>query len=124
MDIKGILFDKDGTLIEFHSFWVQAAKRVVPEFLAENQISPDQKHVDVVMEAMGVFGDDIDPNGALAYKSNKEIAEEITEALASKGIYIDSRKAQSRLSGCLKKLQQTARCSFRHLQIFQNYFSS
>ena len=84
MDIKGILFDKDGTLIEFHSFWVQAAKRVVPEFLTENQISPDQKHADVVMEAMGVFGDDIDPNGALAYKSNKEIAEEITEALASK----------------------------------------
>ena len=82
MDIKGILFDKDGTLIEFHSFWVQAAKRVVPEFLTENQISPDQKHADVVMEAMGVFGDDIDPNGALAYKSNKEIAEEITEALA------------------------------------------
>lgn len=34
MDIKGILFDKDGTLIEFHSFWVQAAKRVVPEFFA------------------------------------------------------------------------------------------
>lgn len=61
MDIKGILFDKDGTLIEFHSFWVQAAKRVVPEFLTENQISPDQKHADVVMEAMGVFGDDIDP---------------------------------------------------------------
>ena len=75
MDIKGILFDKDGTLIEFHSFWVQAAKRVVPEFLTENQISPDQKHADVVMEAMGVFGDDIDPNGALAYKSNKEIAD-------------------------------------------------
>ena len=52
MDIKGILFDKDGTLIEFHSFWVQAAKRVVPEFLTENQISPDQKHAEVVMEAI------------------------------------------------------------------------
>ena len=107
MDIKGILFDKDGTLIEFHSFWVQAAKRVVPEFLAENQISPDQKHVDVVMEAMGVFGDDIDPNGALAYKSNKEIAEEITEALASKEIYIDSRKAQKQIVRLFEKISAT-----------------
>lgn len=56
MDIKGILFDKDGTLIEFHSFWVQAAKRVVPEFLAENQISPDQKHVDVVRRQGSFWG--------------------------------------------------------------------
>ena len=102
-----------GTLIEFHSFWVQAAKRVVPEFLAENQISPDQKHVDVVMEAMGVFGDDIDPNGALAYKSNKEIAEEITEALASKGIYIDSRKAQEQIVRLFEKIATDSQMQFQ-----------
>ena len=113
MDIKGILFDKDGTLIEFHSFWVQAAKRVVPEFLTENQISPDQKHADVVMEAMGVFEDDIDPNGALAYKSNKEIAEEITEALASKGIYIDSRKAQEQIVRLFEKIATDSQMQFQ-----------
>ena len=110
---KEILFDKDGTLIEFHSFWVQAAKRVVPEFLTENQISPDQKHADVVMEAMGVFGDDIDPNGALAYKSNKEIAEEITEALASKGIYIDSRKAQEQIVRLFEKIVTDSQMQFQ-----------
>ena len=45
----------------------------------------------------------IDPNGALAYKSNKEIAEEITEALASKEIYIDSRKAQKQIVRLFEK---------------------
>ena len=88
---------------------MQAAKRVVPEFLPENQISPDQKHADVVMEAMGVFGDDIVPNGALAYKSNKELAEEITEALASKGIYIDSRKAQEQIVRLFEKIVTDSR---------------
>ena len=83
MKIKGILFDKDGTLIDFHSLWIQAAKRVVPEFLTENQIIADQEHIDLVLEAMGVSGDTVDPNGALAYKSSREIAEEITETLAS-----------------------------------------
>ena len=35
MQIKGILFDKDGTLIDFFSLWLAAAERAIPEFLAE-----------------------------------------------------------------------------------------
>ena len=35
MKIKGILFDKDGTLIDFFSLWLAAAERAIPEFLAE-----------------------------------------------------------------------------------------
>ena len=65
------------------------------------------------MEAMGVFGDDIDPNGALAYKSNKEIAEEITEALASKEIYIDSRKAQKQIVRLFEKIATDSQMQFQ-----------
>ena len=97
MEIKGILFDKDGTLIDFNSFWIRVAKSVVPEFLKKNQIPADQKHIDLVMEAMGIFGDYVDPNGALAYKSNREIAEGVAESLAGNGIQTDSRQVQEQL---------------------------
>ena len=39
--IKGILFDKDGTLIDFFSLWLGAAKAVVIQFLKENELLCD-----------------------------------------------------------------------------------
>ena len=39
--IKGILFDKDGTLIDFFSLWLGAAKAVVIQFLKENELSEE-----------------------------------------------------------------------------------
>mgnify|MGYP002571406807 CR=1 FL=1 len=38
MRIKGILFDKDGTLIDFFSLWLYAARRVIPEFIRGNDL--------------------------------------------------------------------------------------
>ena len=66
--IKGILFDKDGTLIDFFSLWLGAAKAVV-----------------------------IDPYGGLAYKSYSEIALDITDELSREQIYLDSRKVRMQL---------------------------
>ena len=37
--IKGILFDKDGTLIDFFSLWLGAAKAVVIQFFADGTVS-------------------------------------------------------------------------------------
>lgn len=113
MNIKGILFDKDGTLIHFHSLWVQAAKRVVPEFLTENQILADQEHIDLIMEALGVFGDDVDPNGALAYKSGKEIAEEVSKALTKKEIWIDSGKIQEQMGRLFEQYVSNHQVQFK-----------
>ena len=43
--IKGILFDKDGTLVDFFSLWLQAATAVVPVFLRKNGIYPGDTEV-------------------------------------------------------------------------------
>lgn len=65
MKIKGILFDKDGTLIDFFSLWLGAAERAIPKFLENNNIN-DEKMVNVVLESIGVKNSKVDPRGALA----------------------------------------------------------
>jgi beta-phosphoglucomutase-like phosphatase (HAD superfamily) len=41
--IKGILFDKDGTLLRFDELWDEATKMVMPKFLNKIDISADEK---------------------------------------------------------------------------------
>ena len=36
--IKGILFDKDGTLIDFFAVWPVLAREVIPKFIRQNEI--------------------------------------------------------------------------------------
>ena len=57
--IKGILFDKDGTLIDFFSLWMGAAKAVVIQFLKENELSEEVK--ERVFYAMGIENGEIYP---------------------------------------------------------------
>lgn len=91
--IKGILFDKDGTLIDFFSLWLQAARASVAEFLKENGQPVTQELYDCVMKAMGVENGKVDPRGGLAYKSYKEIAQDVCGALEEKEIRISADTA-------------------------------
>ena len=93
--IKGILFDKDGTLIDFFSLWLGAANTVVKQLLQENQLPGDMQ--DCILKAMGVEDGKIDPHGGLAYKSYGEIAEDITNALAEQQICLDCEKMKMQL---------------------------
>ncbi|MCD8364093.1 MAG: HAD family hydrolase [Lachnospiraceae bacterium] len=78
MEIKGILFDKDGTLIDFHKVWVPAATRVAERRCGEYNV-PDKR--EEVLLKMGVSGNLVDPEGALACKSYGEIAEDLSGVL-------------------------------------------
>ena len=95
--IRGILFDKDGTLVDFFSLWLQAALAVTPAFLEENHIQPDKDMTDYVLRAMGVEDGKVDPRVALAYKSYQEIAADICQALEKKGITLDPARVQEQL---------------------------
>ena len=58
MRIKGILFDKDGTLIDFFSLWLYAARRVIPEFIRGNNLEEKQNTTElenVLYESIGIF---------------------------------------------------------------------
>lgn len=95
--IKGILLDKDGTLIDFYSLWLQAALLAVPQFLKENKIKISREMVDYLLHTLGVRDNQVDPNGSLAYKSYGEIAKELSGALLEKGIGIDSSRIHKQI---------------------------
>ncbi|TEW55701.1 HAD family hydrolase [Psychromonas sp. RZ22] len=68
MKNKGLLFDKDGTLLEFHQMWLQvahgAAQEILHTFEADNKNSlADSK---ALLAAIGVYGDHVDNHGLLA----------------------------------------------------------
>lgn len=72
--IKGILFDKDGTLIEFSSAWVDSTYKlidtVVTEFTKEDQLRKSQE----IARMIGLDGDRVVPDSILAAKTSGDIA--------------------------------------------------
>ncbi len=81
MRVEGILFDKDGTLIDFDKVWGSAAVPVVKRLLAVYGIADSEEHRNVVLDSLGVNCGKIDPNGSLAWKTYPMIAEELLPVL-------------------------------------------
>lgn len=113
--IKGILFDKDGTLIDFFSLWLQAALEVVPKFLEVNHIEGSPEMVDYILKAIGVEGSNVDPAGALAYKSYGEIAEEIRKSLEKKGEKLEAGRIHTQIETLFHKSVTGRHASFQQL---------
>ena len=76
--IKGILFDKDGTLIDFYSVWGEAAYTVA-ERLCKNHGVPESQGE--VLKVLGVEDGRVDPEGSLAWKSYAGIAQDLAPML-------------------------------------------
>lgn len=95
--IKGILFDKDGTLVDFFSLWLQAATAVIPAFLKRNGLEDSKELVQDLLRTIGVDKGEVDPRGALAYKSYGEIAEDVCAALSEKGRTVSVTEARKQL---------------------------
>ncbi len=93
--IKGILFDKDGTLIDFHSLWISAAVWSVSEITRLNNLHSDFN--EYILETIGVKDGKIKPNGALAYKVYDEIAEDICNDLSARNVQIDAKNMSKQL---------------------------
>ncbi len=70
MKIKGILFDKDGTLLEFNKTWRPIANMVVEEVAKKYEIND----MIALAEAIGLFSDRIDSDGSLSAGTNKDVA--------------------------------------------------
>lgn len=68
--IKWLLFDKDGTLIQFDQSWVKLGIQLVDDVCAHFEI--DQR--EAVYDAIGIDGDAFRPNSVMASGSLEEMA--------------------------------------------------
>ena len=75
--IKGILFDKDGTLIDFYKVWGTAAGPVMDRLLADCHMGERESLKIAILERLGIHGSEIDPEGAFAWMTYREITDVI-----------------------------------------------
>lgn len=81
MKIAGILFDKDGTLIDFYKVWQAATEPVIERIFQTYKIESSHENRKAVLTGLGIEDGKIDPNGALAWKTYPMIAEDLTPIL-------------------------------------------
>lgn len=101
MEIKGLLFDKDGTLLEFHQMWLQVAKGAAADTLnaypTESSCDNHQTNVDMttLLAAIGVHGDYVDNHGLLASNPVEDTAEawyQLLQLSSDKNIFCQTVK--------------------------------
>lgn len=72
MNIRGILFDKDGTLIEFEAMWLSITNKVIDDLFKEFSISTLLKYN--FLETIGVYENKIQGDSILAMKTSNDVA--------------------------------------------------
>lgn len=90
--IKGLLFDKDGTLVTFSNYWVQSTLDFLEEMSqAAGGLTLDQKRM--LMHQLGIDHDHVVEQGPIASGSSKDIA-----AIISAGFQLSLDEVNARLT--------------------------
>lgn len=85
--IKGLLFDKDGTLIQFHSFWIPIAEELTDRLLANLKANEQEAGLkEQLLESIGLAASGkVDSKGYLAGGTTADIAGAYLKVLAESG---------------------------------------
>jgi phosphoglycolate phosphatase len=80
--IKGILFDKDGTLIKFQEIWVPITYSIIDDLLElRNEVNKEEIKSKLA-ESIGLYGEEIDEKGFLASGTSLDIATQFNRVLS------------------------------------------
>lgn len=74
MEIKGILFDKDGTLLRFKEIWIQIANEVIEELLTSIEEKENETLKEKLFDSIGLRNGEVDEKGILASGTSLDIA--------------------------------------------------
>ena len=96
--IRGVLFDKDGTLLEFDTLWGAATRRVIPSFLRALSVPAEHHLYERMLEELGVTEVGVDAEKALAWMPYAQMAEVLVKALKEEGFVIKNPDAAAVLT--------------------------
>lgn len=83
MNIKAIIFDKDGTLLDFDAFWVTVCVKAIEDVLM--QFGKQDVPVDKILASLGVHNGTTDINGVLCKGTYQQIGRIVYDTLQSYG---------------------------------------
>lgn len=95
--IKGILFDKDGTIIDFFKLWQPAVAPVLNRLIDDYQLYPKSLYFPKLERAIGILDGQIDPEGAIAWKPYQLIAEDLGQVIQEVQVDLDYQLLTHRL---------------------------
>lgn len=85
-NIKGILLDKDGTLLDFNSLWIPVAAALAEELIKDFNLEKNSDIKEELLNAMGVKAGVVDPLEALACGTAYDVADALRRVIADKEI--------------------------------------
>lgn len=90
MSLKGIIFDKDGTLIDFDAFWISVCREAMSRVL--KSAGADLSLVDKILLRLGVKDGAADIDGILCSGTYEQMGEVACEIISSSGCPADREK--------------------------------
>lgn len=91
MDIRAIIFDKDGTLMDFDSFWIEVSVCAMEDIL--KKLGREDIPVRELMASLGADGAAVDIDGLLCKGTYEQIGLSIYDVLKSHGAEISPDEA-------------------------------
>ena len=86
MNTKGIIFDKDGTLLDFDAFWVKVSVVAIKEFLSE--IGAEFVDASEILTAFGVRNGKTETNGVLCKGTYEQMGQIVYDILIKHGVSV------------------------------------
>lgn len=83
MRIDAIIFDKDGTLLDFNAFWVAVTEKAVDELL--EHFLKSTKLRNEVLRSVGIYGEKVDTDGILCKGTYEDMGKALYNILRKNG---------------------------------------
>lgn len=103
-EIRGILFDKDGTLLNFHTFWPPIVQEVIDLLLEQIGGQKNDLLKEELLKRIGYVNHQIEEYGILASGTTKDLADAIQNVLGNRSVYESRMDLEAWLSAQLRRL--------------------
>jgi phosphoglycolate phosphatase len=99
--IKGILFDKDGTLLDIDTLWVPIGEALIREITRRHRFPASEK--ERLRGLLGIENGTLRPNSVLASGTAREIAAALSGFLVKTGAELSCVKTEAEVRGLIMK---------------------